>query len=140
MEHTPYGYDIIGGRAVINEGQAANIRQICENYLSGMSFKNAAAAVGLSMSHCGVKRLMLNKQYVGDSFYPPILTKDTAQKVEAERLRREKAFGRDGRKGKGVPVGTIITKFTAPKITLKYDDPVRQAEYAYTQIRSEVNE
>ena len=139
MEHTPYGYDIIGGRAVINEGQAANIQQICENYLSGMSFKNAAAAVGMAMSHCGVKRLMLNKRYVGDSFYPPILTKETARKVEAERLRREKAFGRDRRKGKDVPEGTIITKFSAPKITLKYDDPVRQAEYAYTQIRSEVS-
>ena len=139
MEHTPYGYDIIGGRAVINEGQAANIQQICENYLSGMSFKNAAAAVGLTMSHGGVKRLMLNKRYIGDSFYPPILTKETVQKVEKERLRREKALGRDRRKGKGVPEGTIITEFSAPKITLKYDDPVRQAEYAYTQIRSEVN-
>ena len=104
-----------------------------------MSFKNAAAAVGLTMSHCGVKRLMLNKRYIGDSFYPPILTKETVQKVEKERLRREKALGRDRRKGKGVPEGTIITEFSAPKITLKYDDPVRQAEYAYTQIRSEVN-
>lgn len=31
MEHTPYGYDIIGGRAVINEEQAAVIRKVCEN-------------------------------------------------------------------------------------------------------------
>ena len=82
---------------------------------------------------------MLNKRYVGDSFYPPILTKETVRKVEAERLRREKAFGRDRRKGKDVPEGTIFTKFSAPKITLKYDDPVRQAEYAYTQIKSEVS-
>lgn len=104
-----------------------------------MSFKNAAAAVGLAMSHCGVKRLMLNKRYVGDSFYPPILAKETVRRVEAERLRREKVLGRDRWKGKGVPEGTIITKFFAPKITLKYDDPVRQAEYAYTQIRSEVS-
>ena len=60
MQHTPYGYDIIGGRAVINEEQAANIRELCKNYLAGMSFKNAAAAIGLNMSHCGVKRMMLN--------------------------------------------------------------------------------
>ena len=66
MEHTPYGYDIIGGRAVINEGQAANIQQICENYLSGMSFKNAAAAVGLTMSHCGVKRLMRSEEHTSE--------------------------------------------------------------------------
>lgn len=139
MEHTPYGYDIIGGSAVINEEQAANIRQICENYLSGMSFKNAAAAVGLTMSHCGVKRLMLNERYLGDSFYPAILTKETSRKVEAERIRREKALGRDRRKGKGDPKGIVYTRFSSPKITLKYEDPIRQAEYAYSQIRNEVS-
>lgn len=139
MEHTPYGYDIIDGRAVINEEQAVTIRQICENYLSGMSFKNAAAAAGLTMSHCGVKRLMLNDRYLGDSFYPAILTKETAQRVEKERLRREKALGRDRRKGKGDPKGIIYIGFSSPKIPLKYEDPVRQAEYAYSQIRNEVS-
>lgn len=33
MKHTPYGYDIVGGKAVVNEKQAAIIRKICENYL-----------------------------------------------------------------------------------------------------------
>ena len=32
MKHTPYGYDIVGGAAVINEEQAANLRKLCENY------------------------------------------------------------------------------------------------------------
>lgn len=39
MKHTPYGYDIVGGAAVINEEQAANLRKLCENYLSGICFK-----------------------------------------------------------------------------------------------------
>lgn len=139
MEHTPYGYDIIGGKAVVNEKQAANIRQICENYLSGMSFINAAAAVGLTMSHCGVKRLIQNERYLGEGFYPPILTKETADRVEVERIRREKALGRDRRKGKGAPKGTVYTRFSAPKIMLKYEDPEEQAEYAYGMIRNEVS-
>ena len=29
MKHTPYGYDIVGGAAVINEEQAANLRKLC---------------------------------------------------------------------------------------------------------------
>lgn len=124
MQHTPYGYDIIGGRAVINEEQAANIRQICRNYLSGMSLKNAAAEVGLNMSHCGVKRMMLNARYLGDEFYPAILTEETVRRVEAERVRREKALGRDRRKGKGAPKGIYYTGFSAPKITMKYKNPV----------------
>ncbi|KXB41128.1 serine integrase family protein [Amygdalobacter nucleatus] len=139
MEHTPYGYDIIGGRAVVNEKQAAVIRRICENYLSGMSFIKAAASVGLTMSHCGVKRLIQNERYLGDGFYPPMLTKEMADRVEAERIRREKALGRNRNKGKGAPKGTVYTKFSAPKITLKYEDPVRQAEYAYSLIRNGVN-
>ena len=65
MEHTPYGYDIIGGRAVINEEQAAVIRKVCENYLFGMGLVVAEADAGLSMNHCGVKRLMLNPRYRG---------------------------------------------------------------------------
>ena len=139
MEHTPYGYDIIGGKAVVNEKQAADIRQICENYLSGMSFINAAAAVGLTMSHCGVKRLIQNPRYLGDDFYPAIITKETAEQVEAERIRREKALGRDRRTGKGAPEGTVFTAFSASKISLKYDDPIKQAEYAYSLIRNEVS-
>ena len=38
MEHTPYGYRIVQGKAVIDDQEAANLRKICENYLSGMSF------------------------------------------------------------------------------------------------------
>lgn len=139
MEHTPYGYDIVGGRAVINEEQAGNIRQICANYLSGMSFVRAASDVGLTMSHCGVKRMVQNPHNLGDDFYPAILTKETAQKVEAERIRREKALGRDRKRGKGVPTGTVYASFSAPKITLKYEDPIKQAEYAYSLIRNEVS-
>lgn len=97
MEHTPYGYDIIGGRGVFNEEQAAVIRKVCENYLSGMGLVAEEADAGLSMNHCGVKRLMLNPRCRGDGFYPAILDQDTADKVETERVRREKALGRDRR-------------------------------------------
>ena len=140
MEHTPYGYEIIDGRAVINEEQAANIRQICENYLSGMSLMKAAAAVGLAICHSGVKNLMLNKRYLGNGFYPMILTEETVRKVEEERIRRETALGRKRQKGThSASKGIVYTEFTAPKIKLKYKNPVRQAEYAYSLIRNEVS-
>ena len=68
MKHTPYGYDIVGGAAVINEEQAANLRKLGENYLSGMSFVQAAKDVGLEIKHSGVKRLMQNPRSLGDEF------------------------------------------------------------------------
>lgn len=36
MKHTPYGYDIVGGAAVINEEQAANLRKLCGRWLRFM--------------------------------------------------------------------------------------------------------
>lgn len=137
MVHTPYGYRIVGGKAVIDDEQAANIRKICEEYLAGKSLVNAGATVGLSFSHTQVKRLIQNPRYLGDEFYPAILSKEMARKIEAERARREKALGRDVRKKRAAPTGTVFTKFSAPMIAAKYKDPVRQAEYAYSMIQNE---
>jgi hypothetical protein len=47
-------------------------------------------------------------------------------------------MGRDQRKKKGPPEGTVWTGFSAPKIKISFSDPVKQAEYAYSQIRNEV--
>ena len=134
MKHTPYGYDIVGGAAVINEEQAVAIRQTCENYLSGMSFVQAAKDVGLEMKHSGVKRLMQNPRYLGDDFYPAILTAEIAQAVEAERLRRD-ALYKGTRYTKEAVTTVIPTRFVMKRTALKYQDPIKQAEYAYSQIK-----
>lgn len=134
MKHTPYGYDIVGGAAVINEEQAANLRKLCENYLSGMSFVQAAKDVGLEMKHSGVKRLMQNPRYLGDDFYPAILTAEIAQAVEAERLRRD-ALYKGTRYTKEAVTTVIPTRFSMKRTAPKYQDPIKQAEYAYSQIK-----
>lgn len=137
MKHTPYGYDIVGGAAVINEEQAANLRKLCENYLSGMSFVQAAKDVGLEMKHSGVKRLMQNLRYLGDDFYPAILTADIAQAVEAERLRRDTLY-KGTRYTKEAVTTVVPTRFAMKRTAQKYQDPIKQAEYAYSLIESEV--
>lgn len=138
MKHTPYGYDIINGRAVVNEEQAAVVRKVCSNYLSGMTLVAAAADAGLTMKHSGVKMMMLNKRYLGNDFYPAILDKNTVKKIRDELERRQKTMGRKGRKRKGTPKRVFYTGFSAPRIAMKYKDPVKQAEYAYSRIRNEV--
>ena len=138
MKHTPYGYDIVGGVAVVNEEQAAAIRQICENYLSGMSMTQAARAAGINMKHSGVKRLMLNPRYLGDDFYPAILTPEIAQAVEAERQRRDTLYKGTRYTREEVTV-FIPTSFTIRKFSTMYKDPAKQAEYAYSLIEAEKN-
>lgn len=34
MKHTPYGYDIVDGKVVVNEEQAAQVRKICNGKLN----------------------------------------------------------------------------------------------------------
>ena len=138
MKHTPYGYDIMGGAAVINEEQATVIRQTCENYLSGMSMTQAARAAGINMNHSGVKRLMLNPRYLGDDFYPAILTPEIAQAVEAERQRRDALYQGERYTREEVQIA-IPTSFTMRKLSTRYKDPIKQAEYAYSLIEAVEN-
>lgn len=138
MQHTPYGYDIVDGRAVINPEKAETLKKVIKNYLSGMAFTAAAADAGLTMSHCGVKRLIQNERYLGDSFYPAIITEETARAIEEERLRREKALGRQNRPKKEQSTVPVGKRFMIPAIEPKYEDPVLQAEYAYSLIEMEV--
>ena len=136
MKHTPYGYDIVDGKAVINEEKAEKMRALCENYLSGMSMAGAAKAAGIKVMHSSVKRILQNPRYLGDDFYPAILTAETVQAVEEERIRRASLYkGNRYTKDKGLPL--ISTEFTMEKpISSKYKDPIKQAEYAYRLIKN----
>lgn len=139
MEHTPYGYKIDNGKAVIDEEKAAVLRKISDNYLSGMSYVAAAADAGITMKHSGVRHLLQNKKYLGDDFYPAILTQEILDKIEEERKRREKALGRNRRKSKEPKESPIYIEFYMPRVVKKYDDAIKQAEYAYSLIISEVS-
>ena len=58
MGHTPYGYRIENGCAVINEEEAAKIRKLYENYFAGMAQSKAAIEAGIETYHSSAKRLM----------------------------------------------------------------------------------
>lgn len=70
MGHTPYGYRIENGCAVINETEAECVRRIFDNYIGGMSLSEAARAAGHPLVHSTVKRMLTKKYYYGDDFYP----------------------------------------------------------------------
>lgn len=138
MKHTPYGCTIVDGK-VVNEKEAKILQKICDNYISGMSFVAAAKSVGLKVKHYGVKRLMLNKRYMGDDFYPAILTEEIMKKVEEERTRREKVLGRDRNKQAKANMAVVYIKFYIPQIDMKYENPKKQVEYVYSLIGNDVS-
>lgn len=61
--------------------KANKIRKLYENYLSGMALAKAAAAAGIETYHGTAKRLMENRHYLGDDFYPAIIDQETYDKL-----------------------------------------------------------
>ena len=93
MRHIPYGYRIENGRAIIDEKQAATVREFFQNYISGMALMPAAEKVGLNLYHGSAGRMLRNKKYLGDDYYPVIIDKETFDKAEEIRMSRAKALG-----------------------------------------------
>ncbi|MGL4791533.1 MAG: recombinase, partial [Anaerotignaceae bacterium] len=73
MKHIPYGYEIVDGKAVINEEEAEQVRGFFKEYIKGLSLTSAAKKVGLNIYHGSAGRMLKNKYYLGTEFYPKIV-------------------------------------------------------------------
>jgi len=105
--YLPFGYYIQNGVLCIHEAEAAVVRQVFEDYQSGMSYRRAAeslTAKGIPYmeNRTGwnkhmVKRMLENPRYCGRDDFPPILPADTfgavaaliGQKSQGEPLSEE---------------------------------------------------
>lgn len=137
MSHIPFGYTIQNGRAVVNEEKAVKIKKLFEAYLSGLSLSEAAQKAGIKRYHTSVARMLADKRYVEDKYYPPIISRDTFENVQLERRWRAEALGRIY-EHKGNEKKYLNFRFYASMPDKLYDDPFQQAEYAYSLIKSEV--
>ena len=138
MGHTPFGYKIVSGKAVVDEVAAGQIRKLYENYLSGLSLETAAKEAGIKTYHGTVKKLLSNRHYLGDAFYPAIIDEDTFTKVALEGDRRSEKLGRNNRV-QAPKVKKAPTRFTfIESIAIQGVTPAEQAEYLYSLIESEV--
>lgn len=138
MGHTPYGYQIENGIAIIDEDAARKLRKLYENYLSGLSLEDAAAKAGIDAYHRTVRRLLQTQHYIGDDFYPAIVDTAVFQKAQVELAQRAAAHVRKDRTPEGkTPIAPTV--FTIRDIKKHFDNPMEQAEYIYSLIESEVS-
>ena len=136
MGHTPYGYRIENGAAVINDQEAECVRRIFDNYISGMSLREAAKAAGHPLVHSTVKRMLTKKYYCGDDFYPAIIDISTFHTANSELKRRADNKNQTGKTRRIMPKPE--TEFTFSPPLTQYDDPYEQAQYLYSLIESKV--
>lgn len=132
----PFGYTMKDGAIHIVPEEAKKLKRMCRDYLSGQSMVGAAKAAGLTVSHSWVKRVMLNPRYLGNEYYPPILTKEIQEAIRSELKRREEKQGNRGNRLVEEPE-PIPTKFYMKQETQTYEDPYQEAEYLYSLIESE---
>ena len=136
MSHTPFGYRIENGKAVVNNEAAEQVKILFRSYLSGDSLDSAAKKAGIEAFHAGIGKILRNVHYLGDDYYPAIIDPDTFAAAQAERLSRAEHLGRifESKEGKSkvsphrIPFNDAIKQF---------DDPFQQAEYAYSLIEIE---
>ena len=136
MGHTPYGYRIENGAAVINEAEAECVRRIFDNYISGMSLTESAKAAGHPVVHSSVKRILSRECYCGDDFYPAIIDAAVFHRANSELKRRADNKNQTGKTRRKSPVPETEFTFSPPQT--QYDDPYEQAQYLYSLIESKV--
>ncbi|HCT64214.1 MAG TPA: recombinase [Lachnospiraceae bacterium] len=136
MGHTPFGYNIENGKVVIDEVATEKIKKLYEYYLSGLSLSEAAKKAEMKAKHGTVGRMLKNQHYLGDDYYPPIIDADIFKRTEEERLKRAKALVRVF-EPKDEP--TTIPKFMMGTVIQQYENPFKQAEYAYSLIEMVVS-
>lgn len=138
MIHTPFGYIIVNGKAVIDEPNAERIRKLYKEYVDCGSMRSAAKKAGIDKTHSMIGRFLRNEIYVGTDYYPQIINGGIFAKAQEIRGNNARSQNRIGayRPHPKTEIGT----FTVGKINNKYDDPYKQAEYAYSQITEVANE
>ena len=97
MKHTPFGYKVVDGKAVIDEVAAGQLREMYKGFLEGKSLVVAARDVGIETYHGTVTRMLGNKKYLGTDYYPQIIDQETFDKALEEKQRRKDVLGITGR-------------------------------------------
>ncbi len=88
MAHIPYGYRIENGLAVPDPAQAEKLRAFVRMYLEGASASAAHRALGIEVSAQTLYRLLERETYLGTDYYPPLLDRETWERIrEAHKTR-----------------------------------------------------
>lgn len=104
QRHMPLGYRIENGKAVIAPEAAAIVRQVFKDYSSGTSTYRLAkeltkmgvpnASHKPSWNHGSIGKILENRKYLGDAFYPPMIDKELFEQVQKRRMEKQVQLGR----------------------------------------------
>jgi site-specific DNA recombinase len=100
----PIGYELVNGKIRFDEPKAAVVKKIFSDYLSGVStsalakrltemgFPNANNKA--SWNHGSIGKILENVKYIGDEFYPQMISTELFEQVQKRRKERCDQLGR----------------------------------------------
>lgn len=104
QKHIPYGYLIVNGKCQIHKEFGNMVCEIFSLYINGMSTNQIAKKLigkGIlnneqkpSWNHGTIGRILENKKYMGDEFYPQIIDKEIFEQVQEMRKNKAASLGR----------------------------------------------
>ena len=104
QRHMPLGYRIENGKAVIVPDAAAIVKQVFHDYISGISTYRIAkeltkkgvlnASHKPSWNHGSIGKILENRKYLGDGFYPPMIDNEIFERVQKRRMEKQVKLGR----------------------------------------------
>ncbi|WP_088188021.1 MULTISPECIES: recombinase family protein [unclassified Desulfosporosinus] len=104
QRHMPIGYELVNGKIRLDEPKAAVVKKIFSDYLSGVStsalakrltemgFPNANNKA--SWNHGSIGKILENVKYLGDEFYPQMISTEFFEQVQKRRKERCDQLGR----------------------------------------------
>lgn len=104
QRHMPLGYRIVDGKADIVPEAAQIVKAVFQAYLGGTSTYQIAkdltkqgvlnASHKPSWNHGSVGKILENRKYIGDEFYPPLIESEIFDQVQNRRQETVKSLGR----------------------------------------------
>lgn len=135
MSTVTFGYHIKDGTIEVDPVNGPRVQSIFKDYLNGDSLTDVALKNGFKF-HGAIKRILINQTYLGDKYYPLLITPEIFNRVQAELHQRALNLGRTNLPTQQVEFYTQ-TKFKMNRSHHQYNIPAKQAEYLYQLIESE---
>lgn len=134
MSIIPYGYRIINETAFIDEKEAENLKTLFEEYINCGSMLASARKANINMAHSKIGLMLKNNTYLGTDFYPRIIDDETFKKAQETRLKTAQRLGRI-KTNEPKEKDPINLDYSVGEVERKYQDPYKQASYAYEKIK-----
>jgi hypothetical protein len=100
----PIGYKLVDGKIQLDEPKAAVVKRIFADYLSGVSTSALAKRMTemgflnannkASWNHGSIGKILENVKYLGDEFYPQMISTELFEQVQKHRKERCDQLGR----------------------------------------------